>query len=254
MLHVLYLCHSFEDQLAALVSSQGVDAMGELRGARESDDTRTLFAPDRLALRTLESLDEHGVPDLWVLTSPEGEVELCLTGRNEVVVFVYTSLENLYVSCGLCQPWQSISRAELAEVVDAIDAAVVFAVDVWHPDGVRYPQPDARDMDPAEPASHAQPIAEVWIPALPVARGAKNVRLELFADPPEPPTLLAYSSLEELRRCCGPHQAAVWVYPENLDEAASQAGVSGVRFDVELADELRAAQPAVDWTLQSHFD
>lgn len=217
-----------------------------------------LVPSDRRALKVAEQLVEGEFAELLLLTRPDGGVEMWETDRREVVVFVYTTVAGLFASCGHGQPWRRTTVEELSsladETADEAAAMVVFAVDVWHPEGARYPDPDVREMEPLQPAEYVQSIAEVWIAALPMAPGAKAAALQLFTVPPDGPKLLAYSSLDELRRCCGPYQAAVWVRPERLDEVARQAGAEGVLFGADLPDELRQQAPVVDWHERATFD
>lgn len=208
----------------------------------------------RAALIAPTDLADHTPGDLLVLTLPEGGLELHETPQDEVVLWAYSKIDKLVESCGDGQPYVSTTSAELARYADSIEPLALVALDVWHPEGRRYPEPDVREQEPIEPLNYEQPdTSVVWIPTRPVRTGDRRVDVELHCLKPGEPLLLAYSSLDSLRANCGPHQAASAITADSIVEVARQAGASGVVFDAVLAEEARYDAPVVDWTRDNHF-
>jgi hypothetical protein len=182
-----------------------------------------------------------------VLTHPGGEIEWHASERDELILFAYTGIRELAATCGTGQPWVYLDAAEIQALQSSVDTTLLVAVDVWYPDGTRYPPTDPRDREPLAYAKHLTPVTDVWIPALPMASGAKAARVELYAVTPGDPMLLCYRSLDDLHTACGPYQAAISVRANALRQVAEEAGAHGVLFDAELSDELRHTAPVVDW-------
>lgn len=199
-------------------------------------------------------LAARGVRKLYVVTTPDGEADTLPNARGEYVVFAYTGLRRLLAACGSGQPWARCGVATLVRSAHSCDVPLVVAVDVWHPEGARYPDLDIREMEPLEPAEHVPPIAEVWIASLPMAAGARQARAELYAPDRSQPVMLAYDSLEQLHTCCGPYQAAVSVRTEHLADVARDAGATDVVFGAVLDEQLRHQAGVLDWTKHSLFE
>ncbi|OZM74691.1 hypothetical protein CFN78_00110 [Amycolatopsis antarctica] len=214
--------------------------------------TASLRAFDAGATELAGELAERDVVSLSVTTLPDGRMEALPSGRGELIVFAYTDAENVVTACGPGQPWDVVGIAELVRTADQSSPPMVFAVDMWHPAGARYPRPDIRDQEPLPSEPEAEPITEVWILALlPVAGGAG---VELFSVEPGEAVLLGYRSLADMRACCGPHQAAVQVRPEDVDAVIAEAGADGLLFDVRLGEGVRREHTVVDWTRHDLFD
>ncbi|RZS33944.1 hypothetical protein EV193_11094 [Herbihabitans rhizosphaerae] len=191
--------------------------------------------------------DLRGDDELLVLSLRGGGLEGRRTDRHEVLLFAYSDPRELVESCGPAQPWVRLRKEELSALPARMEATVLVAIDAWHPEGERYAEQDVREMEPLAYAEHVPPLTEAWIPSLPVVPGARAAQVELYAVRPGEPMLLAYGSLEDLRACCGEHQAAIRVNPEDLDAVTAEAGAHGVLFDAVLDQELRYSGPVVDW-------
>lgn len=207
----------------------------------------------RTALRDTADLAARITGDLFVLTLETDELELNQTPQDELVLWAYSGVEYVVEACGPGQPYVRSTAQELAEFAGSIEPVVLVALDVWHPDGARYPEPDVRDAAPL-PELDAEPpdTSVVWIPTRPVRVGDRRVHVELHSANGKP-QLLAYSSLDALRVNCGPHQAASAISADQISEVAAQAGAYGVVFDAVLAEESRRSAPVTDWTRNNHF-
>lgn len=198
-------------------------------------------------------LVERGVSDVYVLTNPDGQVELYETSRKEALVFAYTSVGLRVAACGGGQPARKATTARLVRWAGSTGLPIVFAVDARHPEGVRYPEPDVRTLEPLPPVPRIPRPTELWIASRPLVAGAAQAELELYSETPGSPMLLAYETPEELHECCGPHQAAISIDPDLLDDVTDAAGAVGVLFGAELSEELRHQAPVVDWKAHDHF-
>ncbi len=121
----------------------------------------------RAALLDMEDLLQRGPEPLFALTVPTGDVlELGETPHSEVLVWLYSEVSLLVESCGAAQPYVRATPAEVADFAAALGVPVLAAVDLWHPAGARYPEPDFEEFEPLEPVQHA--LADVWwVPTLP---------------------------------------------------------------------------------------
>lgn len=192
----------------------------------------------------LASMEPH---DLFVLTKPEGELEVHETARGELVVWVYTDLTNLTTACGSGQPWVRMTLPQLRGLVDQAERTLMFAVDAWHPDGARYPAPDVRDQEHLPLLDPIDPDADVWIPIRPAAGGARRIMVELRALDRGQRLLPVYESLEQLRDCCGPYQAAASIRPESIPAVVREASAQGVYEAPVIPEAGRNHAPVVDW-------
>ncbi|MPZ00786.1 MAG: hypothetical protein GEU97_22995 [Actinophytocola sp.] len=187
-----------------------------------------------------------------MLTLPDGGLELAATSQDEVVSWAYSSIGGLVAACGSGQPYVRASVGDVADFADAFDGPVLVALDVWHPEGVRYSEVEPDAMEPLEPLSLDDGDEDVvWVPTRPVREGDWEVVAELHAVEPGEPLLLAYSSLETLLANCGPHQAASAIFANRIDVVAEQAGAHGVAFDAAVAEEARHRAPVRHWARPS---
>ncbi|PXY32381.1 SAV_915 family protein [Prauserella muralis] len=219
---------------------------------RESGAEPELKPFDRRALATLDVIADLEVDRLYVLTKPEGSLEFYKSVRNELILWAYTRITNLVVSCGDAQPCVRATCAEVVELGRALDDALLVALDAWHPEGSRYPAPEPSEMEPMEHIKLAgddmAATGMVWIPTRPVRAGDRHVDAELYCRKPGQPLLLAYSSLPALQAGCGPYQAAAAIDVAQIDEVAFEAGAARVVFDMPLAEDARHPEPVQDWT------
>ncbi|MDV6011008.1 SAV_915 family protein [Haloechinothrix sp. LS1_15] len=214
-----------------------------------------LRAFDRAELFLLEDLREHDLRDLFVLATAEGAIELRQSPQGEIVVVAFSGFSLLAASAGTGQPYVRMTVDELERVGEAIRPIVLVGLDVWLPEGHRYPEPDPRDQPPLERLD-ATPVDEgqVWIPTRPVRRGDRRVTAELHREQPgSPPLLCVYTSLEQLREACGPYQAAAAIEIDRIEQVAQECGAHGVVVNPILAEEARHKDVALDWSRQSHF-
>lgn len=193
---------------------------------------------DRAGLLVADDLDARA--DLFVLTTPDGELETWHTERNETVVWAFSRIGLLVESCGNGQPYVRVPASRLVEALAGY-GAVFVSLDMRHPDGVRYPDHDLSYVD--EVPDELAAAAVLWVPSEPVRTRDQRVDLELHRDEAGRPMLLVYSSLERLRAGCGPYQAAVAIETERVGRVARQLGVAGIVLNGELAEQARHAEP-----------
>lgn len=205
-------------------------------------------------LLATEELAAGAPADLILPTLPDGRLEGFPADDDQFVVFGYTDVPGLVTACGAGQPSRRVDTAQVLEWVRRAKVDAWFAIDVWHPAGRRYPQPDPLDFEPVPYAEQVSPSVEFWIPTRPVRPGAAVIQAELFAVTPGAPMLLAYESAEELQACCGPHQDAVSIDPADLESVVVSTGAHGVLFGAVLTDDARHQAPVLDWTAHDLFD
>ncbi|SNR27507.1 hypothetical protein SAMN06265360_10179 [Haloechinothrix alba] len=204
---------------------------------------------DRTTLVLFEDLSGRAVEELYVLTGADGALELRQTPQGEIVFVAFTSFTRLATSCGAGQPHARPSFAELERVVEAIRPTVLVGLDVWLPEGHRYPEPDPRAQEPLErieevPAGDGR----VWIPSRPVRKGDRTVMAELHPDESGKPLLCVYTSLDALRQSCGPYQAAAAIEADSIEQVADESGARGVAINPVLAEEARHTGVVQDWS------
>lgn len=223
---------------------------------RDVEEQR-LRAFDRSALLSMEAVEEIEADRLYVLTTPEGTLELYHSARDELILWAYTRIAGLVASCGDGQPYARATPAEIVEFGDVLDTALLMALDAWHPEGARYPTPDPSEM---EPMQHIELSGEdmastgvVWIPTRPVRTGDHQVNAELYSPAPGQPLLLVYSSLPALQAACGPHQAAAAIHADQVDEVAFEVGAAGIVFDAPVPEEAQHQEPVRDWHRRDTF-
>lgn len=114
---------------------------------------------------------------------------------------------------------------------------------LWTPspdvDGVGHTR--AVDSPTAEPAvtpavTPALPPDVVLVPSLRVQPGDEQAQLVLRQVDDDLLVLPAYSSIDELVRCCGPDQPWVALPADTADEVAAQAGAATVLLDTVFTD------------------
>ncbi|WP_133116488.1 SAV_915 family protein [Amycolatopsis antarctica] len=200
------------------------------------------------ALMRAEQLVDREPDRLFVLTAPSGDLELYETPGGELAVWAYRDIRDLVTSCGGGQPWMRASAVELATTARAVGVPILVALDVGHPDGARYPEPDACHREPLPQLRPAAAPPRVWIPTRPPRDGVRQVQVELHAARRGEPMLPVYSTVASLRAGCGPHQAAVAVRPEDIAGIVRAVGARGVAADAVLAERARHQAPVVTWT------
>ncbi|MGH3757527.1 SAV_915 family protein [Actinophytocola sp.] len=218
------------------------------------EETGRLRSLSRAALHQVDRLAHSGIERLYGLSLPRGGLEWSQTPRGEAVLWVYSSIQNLVESCGAGQPWVRLTMADLIDVDATAEVPLLVALDVWHPDGARYPDVDPREWEPLPRRERVADAPDtVWVPARSANPRDRRVEVELRTDSSGGRVLLVYSSIEALRAGCGPHQAAVEILLEDIAQVADDAGAGSVAWDLELAEELRHQTPRVDWTRDNRF-
>src|SRR5262245_1585656 len=99
------------------------------------------------ALSPLRDLDRSDDTPLFVLTLPDGNVEVRETHRGDLVVWAYTRLDAMMSWCGAGQPYVRVTARVLRTLNQALDRFLYVALDLTHPDGARYAEPDWRELD-----------------------------------------------------------------------------------------------------------
>ncbi|MDV6011239.1 SAV_915 family protein [Haloechinothrix sp. LS1_15] len=203
------------------------------------DAGATLRSLAQAELILLDDLGRCQLGELFVLTTPEGELELRDTQRNECLVVAFTSYASLVTSCGVGQPYAQLHAAELEPVLERLRRTVVVALDVWLPEGHRYPEPDPREVPELAHWPEVPAEGRVWVPARPPRRGDRQVEVELHAQRPDEPLLCVYSSLDALQEACGPYQAAVAIDVAEMEDVARESGAVEIAYEPVLAEHAR---------------
>lgn len=218
-------------------------AMGELRGY------------SRTALVHAEDLIQHtGSGQLFALVDPDqGTLEVSSTEKSkELCLWLYTEVRLLAESCGDGQPYVRTTAADILEYLDRIDETVLFAINISHPAGARFPELDEHALEPMDYL--ADDIAEeplVWIPTRPVQAGDRRATVELHGTRPGENLLLAFESPEHAQAACGPYQALSAVYSNRIGSIAQECGAQQVVYNGWLADDARHTAPVRDWSRKS---
>lgn len=217
---------------------------GELRGF------------DRSALLPPEDLVEHvGTGQLYALFDPELEAPEVtrLHSEDQGCVWVYSSVDLLIESCGDGQPYVALTASQVVELATAVDGMLLAALDVWHPEGARYPEPDPQEFAPLEPiATDSMNDSLVWIPTRPVRSGDRDVSAELYGRRPGEKLLLLFDSQEQAWEACGPYQALSAVRLDDLDAVVRASGADGVvAGNGMVSEEARHTGPVQDWLRDS---
>ncbi|MQA12435.1 MAG: hypothetical protein GEU98_28700 [Pseudonocardiaceae bacterium] len=188
---------------------------------------------------------------LYVLVEPEhGGPELSPTEKdNELCLWLYTGVRLLIESRGDGQPYAATTAAEIVTLAAELDVTVLAAIDMWHPGGARYPEPDRHDFDPLEPLDDQPPPEEpvVWIPTRPVRAGDRRVNAELHGTRAGEKLLLVFESPEQAWAACGQFQAVSAIRADRIDKIAQDCGANGVVFNGWLDEDVRHTAPIVDW-------
>lgn len=213
---------------------------------------------NRADLVVPEDLAEKPDVEFYVAMLPEDEgglVELVETDKNqEGVIYAYTTLRNLLTACGGGQPYKIQTAAQLDQVADNTDGyALLVAIDVWHPEGHRYPEPDWREFAPLDFMSDRLPDeALLYIPTRPAKPGDQRYYPELYGTRPGEALLLAWSTPEMGWQACGPNQFLAAVHADRLEAIAHQVGATGVVVNEAVLDlNVRHQEPVVDWVRET---
>lgn len=223
--------------------------MGELRGY------------SRAALVHAEDLVERTGGDLlFALVDPDHDtLEVSSTEKSkEICLWLYTGLRLLTESCGDGQPYVQATAAEILEYLDRVEETALFAINVWHPAGARYPEVDQRVLEPLDQLDDAVPEEPlVWIPTRPVQVGDRQAAVELHGTRPGEKLLLAFESPEHAWAACGLFQALSAVYADRIGKVAQECGAHDVVYNGWLAEDVRHSAPVRDWARESrsrHFE
>lgn len=211
------------------------------------DKGRGLRPLTRAALLDFDDMGELGLDHLYVLALPGAGIEVWETPHSERVPFGYSGIQHLVDACGEGQPFDRLTVAELERATDGL-GSVLVALDVWHPEGHRYPRPDPRETPDPEPVDAVPDDGILLVPTRPRPAGARAVEVELIADTAGQRVLCAFTSWEMLVMGCGPHQAWEPVAGENLSYLAYEVGADQVCFDPVLPKHSRHRAPVLDWT------
>lgn len=214
--------------------------MAELRGYSPAG----LLVPEDLAEGT-------GVRRLFVLMDPEYYApEVTASGRRaEGCLWAYTTVPLLVESCGSGQPYVTLTPAQIAELAAAVGGAFLVAVDMWHPEGARYPELEPAEMEPLEPTEPTQigdPL--VWIPTRPVRSGDRRVSVELYGTRPGEQLLLAFDSPEQAWQACGPYQPLSAIHVDDLQAVAAECGAQQIVVGGVLSEDAQHKGPVQDWS------
>ncbi|MCT2587070.1 SAV_915 family protein [Actinophytocola gossypii] len=203
---------------------------------------------ERRALRPLRELGIDDDTPLFVLTLPEGNVEVRETHRDELVVFAYTRLDWLFACCGGSQPFVRATVRELRTVGTVLDQFVYAAVDLWHPEGERYPEPDWRDFEPLPLIDTTVPDSTLlWVPIRAGSVGTTKAVVEMATGEHGEPLLLVFSSLARLRAELGEGRAAASVRADHLQRMIDDLGARSVVFDPTVPPQKQDFAREATW-------
>ncbi|MPY99920.1 MAG: hypothetical protein GEU97_18400 [Actinophytocola sp.] len=203
----------------------------------------------------IDDLGSAGLSELFVLTVRDAGFDTEFqTTRGEPVLWAYSSIEALVDACGNGQPYERLTVADLVAASSRVDARFVVALDVRHPDGVRYPEPELADMEPLEPIDEtARDTSVVWVPTRPLSTIDRRVDVELHSNVSGERLLLVFSSLERLRATCGPQQVAAAIQADRIGVVAERLGAHGVVFDAQVSHAAPPSPSRHEQTVRNRF-
>lgn len=85
----------------------------------------------------------------------------------------------------------------------------------------------------------------VYIPCERIEAKDREARVELRQDGDERLVMLAYSSLEELVRCCGNAQPWIGVRTDRVSQVQLETGAEAILWDLHLPDGARHSEDAM---------
>jgi len=169
-------------------------------------------------------------PEVWVPTQPaaagatEVAVELRETARNGLALVAFSSAEALAAGCGADQAFVTIPASELDRLRRVVGFACIV-LDQGVPEQVQGgPLPDIE-------ADRSLTSGMVYLPSRPHRPGSSRAEIKLAELASGETALLAYSSPQLLRACCGIRQPWVSIPPDALEETCYQLGADLVVFD-----------------------
>lgn len=171
----------------------------------------------------------HYMPaEVWMPIQPPAQratevmLELRPTRSNGLGLVAYSSAEALAAACGLDQPCMQIPAAELSRTQRIVGFDCVL-MDVGIPESVDGELPEL--VPP-------QNTGLLYVPSRSHRMGASNhAELNLFETDHGEVVLLAYSSMQQLRACCGDRQPWVAIQAESIESISYQAGAGLVLFN-----------------------
>lgn len=197
-----------------------------VRGARVSRVRERRRVPQVLDTNELDYLP----PVVWVPIQPaaagatEVAVELRQAGRNGLALVAFSSAEALAAGCGEGKPFVTIPARELDRLRRVVGFACVV-LDQGAPEQVQDGPLPQIEADPSLTSGL------VYLPSQPHRLGSRQAEIRLAELETGEVALLAYSSPQLLRACCGVRQPWVSIPPDALEETCYRLGAEVVVFD-----------------------
>ncbi|SDK26391.1 hypothetical protein SAMN04487820_10630 [Actinopolyspora mzabensis] len=166
-----------------------------------------------------------------------------------LVVLAYSTLDGFLAGCGPNQPWILLPLDKLHEsartgsrsdsVLESPDFRFGVLLDAPIPAELRgtageWSEEEAEWNDPDSPD-----WTTVYLASRPYGGREERVELELQPMPGGLLAVMAYTSMEALRRGCGPHQASAPVPAGLLGEVRHACGAHTICLDTPLPEHLR---------------
>jgi hypothetical protein len=188
-------------------------------------------ARGRRAPSILDTDELHYLPhEVWVpIQAPaQGATEVALelreTARNGVALVAFSSAEALEAGCGPGRAFVTIPAGDLDRLRRVVGfGCIVF--DTGLPEHVHdEPLPDLV-------ADHSLASGLIYLPSRPHRMGDSYADIQLYELETGEVALLAYSSPQLVRACCGIRQPWVSIPAEAVEETCSRVGADVVVFD-----------------------
>ncbi|OZM70424.1 hypothetical protein CFN78_24990 [Amycolatopsis antarctica] len=167
-------------------------------------------------------------PEVWVPIQPPAQratevmLELRDTRTNGLGLMAYSSAEALAAARGLDQPCVQIPAPELSRTRRIVGFDCVL-MDVGVPESTEGELPEL------VPPSNT---GLLYVPSRSHRIGSSNhAEINLFETEHGEVVLLAYSSVQQLRECCGERQPWIAIHGESIESVSYQAGADLVLFN-----------------------
>ena len=193
----------------------------------EKDSARKRRVPSILDTDELHYLP----PEVWVPIQPPAEsatsvvLELRQTARNGLALVAYSSAEALIAANSPEQPCVVLQAADL----DRLRQVVGFACIVFD---TGLPEHETGESPLPELAADPTLVSGlVYIPSRPHRMSENYADIKLYELDTGEIAMLAYSSPQHLRACCGTRQHWVAIPPDAVEETCYRLGAEVVVYD-----------------------
>lgn len=192
-------------------------------------------------------LAEYHIDRLYMVTTESDQIELWEHPDHDVTLaFGYTDAAMLVAECGIGQPFQ---RRTVAELGRRLDPETRIAVNDPFPGGHRYPEPavddfpDEVDVDVAP----AEPDPLLYMPTTPKESETGAFAVELLPGRRGERILCVWTSVAALQAGAGPFQPWRPIRLSQLDWLANEVRADSIKIDPDIPDQARHTGLVTDW-------